>query len=133
MFALQQVAELMDIKDQLDSAGVVLVAVGSGTPEQARKFVKKTRFKGEMVVDPKLRVYNAFKLVRGLWQTLGPESLLRGISAMRKGFRQSWSEGDLWQQGGLFVIGPGRKLIFQHRNRVAGDHADLAAVLKVIM
>jgi hypothetical protein len=133
MFAFQQVAELMDIKDQLDSAGVSLVAVGSGTPEQARKFVKKSRFKGEMMVDPELRAYKAFKLVRGLWRTLGPESILRGITAMKKGFRQGRSEGDLWQQGGLFVLGPGRKMDFQHRNRVAGDHADPAAVLKIIL
>ena len=122
----------MGIKDKLTSAGVILVAVGSGTPEQAGKFVKKFKFKGEMYVDPELRTYKAFKLVRGLLRTLGPSSLLRGAAAMKKGFRQGRSAGDLWQQGGLFVIGPGRQLNFQHRNRVAGDHADLTAVLKVI-
>ena len=54
-------------------------------------------------------------------------------AAMKKGFRQGRSAGDLWQQGGLFVIGPGPQLDFQHRNRVAGDHADLNAVLKVVL
>lgn len=133
MFARQQVAELMDIKDKLDSAGATLVAVGSGTPEQAQKFIKKFKFKGEMYVDQELRTYKAFNLVRGLLRTLGPGALLRGAAAMKKGFRQGRSAGDLWQQGGLFVIGPGRQLDFQHRNRVAGDHADLDAVLKVVL
>jgi len=123
----------MGIKDQLASAGVALVAVGSGTPEQAGKFVKKFKFKGEMYVDQKLLTYKAFKLVRGLLRTLGPSSLLRGAAAMKKGFRQGRSAGDLWQQGGLFIIGPGPQLDFQHRNRVAGDHADLDAVLKVVL
>ncbi len=133
MFARQQVAELMDIEDKLTSAGATLVAVGSGTPEQAGKFVRKFKFKGEMYVDPGLQTYKAFNLVRGLLRTLGPSALLRGAAAIKKGFRQGRSAGDLWQQGGLFVIGPGRRLDFQHRNRVAGDHADLTAVLEVVL
>ena len=57
------------------------------------------------------------------------QSLIHGIQAMREGFRQGRTDGDLWQQGGVFVMGPGNKLIFQHRNKFAGDHADLDAVL----
>jgi hypothetical protein len=134
MFARQQVAALMGIKDQLDNAGVALVAIGSGSPEQAKKFVASFSFEGEMYVDPSLKTYKAFKLVRGLWRTLGPSSIGRGLSAMKKGFRQGQNAGDLWQQGGMFVIGPsdqiGNQLYFQHRNQTAGDHADLNAVLK---
>jgi hypothetical protein len=133
MFSRQQVAELMEIKDRLAAAGVAMVAIGSGTPEQARVFVGKSKFAGEMYVDQDLRTYRAFNLVRGFWSTLGPASLWRGLAAMIKGFNQSRTAGDLWQQGGLFVMGPGRQMIFQHRNRVAGDHADTAAVLKAAL
>jgi hypothetical protein len=133
MFSRQQVAELMGIKDQLASAGVTAVAVGSGTPEQARMFVEKFNFEGEMYVDPDLHTYRAFDLVRGLLRTLGPASLMRGMAAIKKGFRQGRTAGDPWQQGGLFVMGPGRQLIFQHRNRFAGDHANMNAVLKAVL
>jgi hypothetical protein len=133
MFCRQQVAELMGVKDQLVSAGVTVVAVGSGTLEQARRFVAEFKFEGEMYVDPELHTYRAFDLVHGFLRTLGPASLMRGMSAMKKGFRQGRSAGDLWQQGGLFVMGPGRQLVFQHRNRFAGDHADLNIVLKAVL
>jgi hypothetical protein len=130
MFARQQVAALMKIKKQLDKAGVDLIAVGSGSTSQAKEFVKSFKFKGEMFVDPSLKTYKAFKLKRGLLQTVGPASIKSGISAMSKGFRQGRSAGDLWQQGGIFVIGPGEQLLFAHRNQFAGDHADLEAVLE---
>lgn len=122
----------MGIKDQLDNAGVGLVAVGSGKPDQAGEFVKSFSFTGEMYVDPSLKTYKAFNLVRGLWRTLGLSAVKRGLTAMKNGFRQGKSAGDLWQQGGMFVIGPGDRMLFAHRNQGAGDHADLDAVLEVI-
>ena len=136
MFARQQAAALMAIKDQLDAAGAGLAAIGSGKPAQAREFAESFSFTGDMYVDPSLKTYRAFKLVRGVVRTLGPSSIVRGISAMKEGFRQGKSAGDLWQQGGMFVLGPGSKpgdpMLFAHRNQAAGDHADLNQVLAAI-
>jgi hypothetical protein len=133
MFSRQQVAELMEIKDRLAASWITVVAIGSGTPEQARLFVVKTEFDGEMYVDQDLLTFRAFNLVRGFLRTVGPAALWHGLAAMKKGFQQGRTEGDLWQQGGVFVMGPGRQMIFQHRSRVAGDHADPSAVLKVAL
>jgi hypothetical protein len=132
MFARQQAAALMEIKGTLEATGVALVAIGSGSPGSAKRFIEKFNFTGEIYVNQNLSAYRAFKLKRGFWQTLGPLSLIRGIQAMRKGFRQGRTAGDIWQQGGVFVIGPGQQLHFQHRNKFAGDHAELAAVLASI-
>jgi hypothetical protein len=129
MFARQQAAALMDIKEKLDTAGIPLVAIGSGSPRGARHFIEKLHFTGEMYVNRNLSAYRAFKLERGFLKTLGPAALFHGIQAMREGFRQGRMDGDTWQQGGVFVMGPGSTLIFQHRNKFAGDHADLDAVL----
>jgi hypothetical protein len=129
MFTRQQVAGLIDVKSELDKAGATLVGIGSGTPEQARKFMEHSNFPGEMYVDPSLSVYKAFGLERGIWKTFGPGSVARGIKALSQGFRQGTSSGDLWQQGGIFVLGPGRQLLFQHRDPAAGKKADLKAVL----
>ncbi len=129
MFARQQAAALGGVKGRLDGAGVALVAVGSGSTDGARRFAEKLPFAGEMYVNWDLSAYRAFRLERGLWKTLGPASVLRGIRAMMDGFRQGRTDGDLWQQGGVFVLGPGEKILFEHRNAFAGDHADLGAVI----
>lgn len=129
MFARQQAAALMGIKGRLKKAGVALVAIGSGSREGARRFMDELGFAGEMYVNTDLSAYRAFRLERGLLKTLGPSSLVRGVRAMMDGFRQGSADGDLWQQGGVFVMGPGELLLFQHRNTFAGDHADLKAVI----
>lgn len=120
---------MMRVKDQLDRAGVALVAVGSGTPAQARRFVENFNFKGEMYLDQELAAFKAFGLVRGFWKTLGPASLVRGAKTLSQGFHQGLPAGDLWQQGGVFVVGPGNQIHFEHRDRYAGDHADPREVL----
>ncbi|MBS0014287.1 MAG: AhpC/TSA family protein [Desulfobacterales bacterium] len=129
MFASQQVADVIEVKPELDAMGVSLAAIGSGTPDQARAFTEKFNYPGEMYVNPSLSVYKAFGLKRGFLKTLGPASVARGIKAMFRGHRQGSSAGDLWQQGGMFVLGPGEQLVFAHRNPGAGKQADLKAVL----
>lgn len=119
----------MKIKPVLDQSAIGLVAIGSGSPASAREFVQEFQFDGEMYVNPTLEAYRAFKLRRGLLKTLGPTSVLKGLGAMKKGFRQGSPAGDLWQQGGLFVIGPGENITYAHRDRFAGDHASLEQVI----
>lgn len=106
------------------------MAIGIGTPDQARAFVKKFNFQGKMYVNPGLSVYKAFGLMRGIWKTVGPASAWRAIRAMLRGNRQGSTAGDLWQQGGMFVLGPGRQLLFEHRNPAAGKQVDLKAVVE---
>ncbi len=122
----------MAVKGQFDKAGISQVAVGSGSPDQAQAFVEEFGFKGEIYVSQDLAAYYAFKLKRGIWRSLGPASILRGIGAIKDGFRQSSGAGDHWQQGGLFLIGPGEKLRFEHRDQFAGDLVDLDQVLALI-
>jgi len=130
MFARQQAADLMKINDELENKDILLAAVGSGNSEQAKKFKKKLDFKADIYIDPSLKSYKAFKLKRGFFRTLGPVSIYKGLKAMSRGFRQGKSAGDLWQQGGMFVITPENKIVFEHRNSTAGDQADLDLVLK---
>ena len=120
----------MDMKKKLDAASVGLVAIGSGSPRSAQKFIDDFHFTGDMYVNRNLKVYKAFDLERGIIKTLGLSSLMKGVQTMKKGFRQGQSAGDLWQQGGLFVLGPGDQLLFAHRDRFAGDHADLQEAMR---
>lgn len=119
----------MAIKPGLDAAGVALAAVGSGSARSAAAFVRAFDFRGEMYLDEGLKAYAAFGLHRGVAKTLGLASLRKGLAALKEGFRQGPSQGDLWQQGGVFVLGPGDRVHFAHRDRFAGDLADPEAVL----
>jgi hypothetical protein len=129
MFCRQQAASFMGIKDQLDHAGVALVAIGSGTPQQAQDFAKKFKFEGELYVSQDLSAYKAFYLQRGFCRTLGPKSLWRGVGTLTKGFHQGLKAGDLWQQGGVFVIGPGNQVFFEHIDSYAGENVNLQEVI----
>lgn len=120
---------MMGIKDKLDQAGVALIAIGSGTPAQARSFAKNFNFTGELYLDRELLSFKAFGLARGFWKTLGPASLARGARTLSQGYFQGLSAGDLWQQGGVFILGPGNRIQFEHRDRYAGHHADPQDVL----
>lgn len=119
----------METKKQLEKNDIALAAIGSGTPDQASVFVEQYEFSGEMYVSPDLSAYRAFNLVRGVWRSMGPASVYRGIKALARGFRQGSTAGDPWQQGGVFLIGPGERLHYDHIDQFAGDHADLNAVL----
>lgn len=114
----------MEEKEKLDRAGISIVVIGSGTTDQAGAFVDKTGFQGELYLSPDLSAYRAFGLVRGRLRTLGPASLVKALKALGKGFRQGSTAGDHWQQGGLFLLGPGDRVYFEHRDRFAGDLAD---------
>jgi len=118
------VAALKEIKDLLDRAGIPIVAIGSGSFDQARTFADGTEFPGELYVSPDLAAYSAFGLARGRLRTLGPQSFLRALRALKRGFRQGSTAGDNWQQGGVFLLGPGREVFLEHRNRFAGDFVD---------
>ena len=121
---------MVGIKDELAREGVDLVAIGSGSPNQAKNFVEKFGFTGELYVDEPLHAFKAFGLGRGFWKTLGLSSISQGLKAKSQGFSQGRSAGDLWQQGGVFVLGPGNRILFEHRDMKAGLHAQPADVVE---
>jgi len=58
--------------------------------------------------------------------------VLKGVVAFAKGFRQAGRQGDVVQQGGAFVLGPGDRVHYEWRDRFAGDNANLDAVVGAI-
>lgn len=131
MFARQQAAALMAVKEHAAFHNAAIVAIGSGACDQAKQFAIQFNFTGEIYVDPKLQSYKAFGLERGILKTLGPSSIVKGLQTLGKGFRQGRQAGDLWQQGGIFVLGPGEQIVYEHRDEVAGDLADMDSVIGV--
>ncbi|HOJ14323.1 MAG TPA: peroxiredoxin-like family protein [Deltaproteobacteria bacterium] len=124
---------MMGIRSRLDEAHVGLKAIGSGSAEGARRFVEETGFPGRLYLSRDLAAYRAFRLERGIWKTLSLASVARALEALFEGFRQGRTDGDPWQQGGVFVLGPRDVLLYQYKSAFAGDLPDPDEVLEAAL
>ena len=109
-----------------------LAIIGNGTLAHARDF-EKTHGKGlRSLVDTRKATYKALGFRHGVRYTLGPASLVRGVDAMSRGFRQVDTQGDPFQQGGTLVVDQGGRPVLFQRARFAGDHAPLEEILAAV-
>lgn len=123
---------MRDAKDEIDSRGVEVVVVGNGTPQHAKMFREDDGIPFTLWVDPELQAYRAAGLRRGLTAVFSRRSLGHSVRAMKAGFRQTKTKGDPWQNGGVFVITPQGKTMYEQISAEAGDHAPLADVLAAL-
>jgi hypothetical protein len=108
------------------------MVVGPAKPEHVAGFRRVTGYAGPLFVDPSLRTFKTAGLVRGWARTCHPRAVLKGVRAMAQGFRQGTRKGDVIQQGGTFVLGPGDQVRYEWRDRFAGDSADLDEVVRAL-
>ena len=113
----------------MNRLGAGLIVVGPGKPEHLKGFREVTRFAGPLYADPSLATFRAAGLAYGWSKTFHPRSIWKGLRAFASGFRQGARRGNPVQQGGIFVLGPGDRVRYEWRDRFAGDHAPMSAVL----
>ncbi len=122
MFCQQQVAQLRDMETTLDENNARIVVVGSGAPHFIEGFRERAGFDGLVLTDPDLAVFSALELTRGLSATFHPKVFKKAWSAWKQGFRQKKPQGNVWQQGGVFIVNPDGKIRFSYRSKFGGDH-----------
>lgn len=105
-----------------EAEGARLVIIGNGAPYFIAGFRERSGYEGPIYTDPELAAYSALELRRDLRSTFSMGTLRRSVDAFRKGFRQTETQGDAFQQGGVFVVAPGGEVIYQFRSQHAGDH-----------
>jgi len=132
MFCRQQVAGLAARLPEIERRGHMLMVVGPAKPEHIPGFREATGYKGPLYVDPSLRAFRTAGLVHGWASTYHPMAMLKGVRAVAQGFRQGSRQGEVAQQGGLFVLGPGDRVRYEWRDRYAGDNADLDDVMEAL-
>ena len=120
------------ILEAIRARGAELVVVGNGRPEHAADFRATHDLRFPLYVDPELRAYAAAGLERGVLRTLGPRALAAGWRAFRAGYRQGMTQGDPWQEGGVFVIRPDGTVPFAQVSESAGDHAHPQDILAAL-
>jgi peroxiredoxin len=127
------VAGLKGALPEIRGRGGEVVVVGSGQPEHIAEFREATGYDGPLVADPSLRAFEAAGLAYGWTRTFHPLAVLKGMRAFAQGFRQGARRGSPIQQGGTFVLGPGERVRFEWRDRFAGDHPEMRAVLAALV
>ncbi len=98
------------------------MVVGNGQPYHAQDFHDKNQLPFTLLTDPDLKAYAAAGLRRGALSTLHPKAIGHAARSLLGGFRQGKTEGDPWQQGGVFVITPDDNVLFEYISQEAGDH-----------
>ncbi len=76
-------------------SGIRLVAIGNGTVEMAKEFLKEYTFPGRVFVDPEKKLYEAMHCKHGLKYALSEEVLRYTREACeRAAHRQNGIQGD---------------------------------------
>jgi peroxiredoxin len=136
LFCHQMVADVLEASPRIAARGGHVVLVGCGTPEQAAKFA---RAKGipregvELFCDPGREAYDSAALERGWAKTFFDTGAHRAYAGARKeGHHITGVAGDIAQLGGVFVIAPPSRMLYEHRSRFAGDHPDADAIVEAL-
>ncbi len=117
---------------EIERRGALVVVVGPAKPEHIAGFREATGYTGPLFADPSARAFKTAGLVHGWASTYHPRAMLKGVRALAQGFRQGARRGDVVQQGGTFVLGPGDRVRFEWRDRFAGDNPDPDEVVKAL-
>lgn len=117
---------------EIQRRGAALVIIGSAQPDAIKEFRDATGYDGPLLVDSSLKTFGAAGLAHGAIKTFHPRAILPVIRALRRGIGQGRPRGNLFQQGGTFVLGPGDRVRFEWRDRFSGDHAPLKDVLTTL-
>lgn len=104
--------------------------ISTGGAHFAQAFAEDHAFDGVVLVDEERAAYRAAALVRSARSTFSLGAVQAGTRAMAAGFRQGRTQGDPWQQGGVFVVHPGGVVRMAYVSAHAGDHPDEQDVLR---
>jgi hypothetical protein len=106
------------------------VLLSTGGAHFAQAFAEDHDFDGTVLVDEQRTAYSAASMVRSARSTFGLGAMQAGARATAAGFRQGRTQGDPWQQGGVFVVQPGGGVRMAYLSKHAGDHPDEQDVLR---
>ena len=131
IFCRETLGDLHKLRSAIESAGVKLVVVHMGMPDEGDEVLARYQLQGvDAVSDPLRELYQAFDLQQGSFtQLFGPREFARGFIATLKGHVVGLFQGDALQLPGAFVVSRGTILrAFRHRS--ASDRPDYVALAR---
>lgn len=83
-------------------------------------------------MDPAKRSYDHYGMRRGATEVVNRKALVNSLRAISKGFRQTETRGDAFQNGGVIVVDSNGDIVYTHIEREAGDLADMDDVIAAL-
>jgi len=121
----QQVLRLRCDRERFERAGMEVVLVGHGGPDDARRFVEARPVPFRVLVDPSRAAYERFGLKRGsIPQVFGPQCVAPMVrAALQPNCRQGLPNGgNLMQMPGAFVVDTTGVILLAHRSETITDN-----------
>lgn len=117
--------------EEIEAAGLRVVAVGLGQPKHARQFGDKLAPSVECVTNEEPELHAVFGVERGnMLRMLAPDALKAGARAASQGHTQGKATGDMQRLPGTFIVDTAGIVRFTHYGKHAGDNPDLPALLR---
>jgi peroxiredoxin len=122
---------LRDDRDRFEEAGVNVILIGLGRPDQAARFCRDRSVPFTCVSSPDRQAHRAFGLRRGsLAQVAGPAVWLPWLRRQAGQEHQGrFGQGDVSQLPGTFVVDTDGVVRYAHRGRRSSDNPSNQEVL----
>jgi peroxiredoxin len=119
--------------DDVTAKGAEVIAIGTGDPAYAARFVSDEQIPFPVLVDDRAEAAGAASVRRasplGLFS---PKSFPGARRARKAGHRIHKSGKRVTQLGATFVVGPGATVHYRHLDTHTADHAPLDEVLAAL-
>ena len=121
-------------RQKFEEAGVRLVVMGQGRPEQAAHFREAQGVDLDLLVDTKREAYRAAGTkVATFNELLGPRVVARGARrTLASGVRQGRTVGHPAQLGGVLLVMPDGSIPYAHLSEDASDNPPNDEVLAAV-
>ncbi len=120
------------VRDKFIEAGITVVLVGLGKPEQAEQFRKEFSLSFPIICDPDKELYRLYDLKRGTVASMARASvLLKGMRAMSQGYMPGIPRGDTMQLPGVFLIDTEGNIRYSYFSKDPSDHPAVETLLNL--
>jgi hypothetical protein len=119
-------------RDEIEAAGLKVVAVGLGQPKHARQFGDKLAPSVECVTREEPVLHATYGIGKGnLLRLISPDAIRAGARAAAQGHRQGEATGDTQRLPGTFIVDSNGIVRYAYYGKYAGDNPDLPELLRV--
>lgn len=117
-------------REEIEAAGLRVVAVGLGQPKHARHFGQRLAPSVECVTNEEPVLHAAYGVERAsLLRLVMPDAIRAGARAAARGHTQGEATGDTQRLPGTFIIDADGIVRYAHYGKYAGDNPDLPSLL----
>jgi hypothetical protein len=118
--------------DEIEAAGLKIVAIGLGQPKHARRFGDKLAPSVECVTREEPDLHATYGIGKGdLLRLISPDAIRAGARAAAQGHKQGEATGDTRRLPGTFIVDSNGIVCYAYYGKYAGDNPDLPELLRV--